>query len=242
MSTSEHVNTVVRLAMFSTFFFDSIFGLQLTRPDTAQTVPVITQDQHKLHQQPSESPSNQNPFQYGEFFQRLKNLGSHRKPDSSTFVASQKVPNSASQPMVFYPSSMINQVINSHHTVQSKPVRFPTINEILATNTNSRPPAAHSSPYQPAIIATSYKSPQSRPIYGTPLLTNSVSLANLNGYHDSYGQPLAGVLDSNPADSYGRPLSGVISQETFSQDAQVAPYVPPSSSYNAPSLQNDFGK
>ena len=247
MSTCQYVNTIVRLAMFSTFFFDSIFGLQLTRPDTAQSVPVIAQDQHKLNQQQHKSPSNQNPFQYGEFFQRLKNLGSHRKPDSSSFVASQKVPNSASQPMVFYPSSMTNnQVINAHHTVQSKPVRFPTINEILATNTNSRPPAAHSSPYQPAIIATSYKSPQSRPIYaarpGTPLSTNSVSLANLNSYHDSYGQPLAGVLDSNPADSYGRPLSGVISQETFSQDAQVASYVPPPSSYNAPSLQNDPGK
>ena len=234
--------------MFSTFFFDSIFGLHLTRPDTAQSVPVIAQDQHKLNQQQHKSPSNQNPFQYREFFQRLKDLGSHRKPDSSTFIASQKVPNSASQPMVFYPSmTNNNQVISSQpqHTVQSKPVRFPTINEILATNTNNRPAAANI-PYQPAIIATSYKSPQSRPIYaarpGTPLSTNSVSLDNLNSYHDSYGHPQAGVLDSNPADSYGRPLSGVISQETFSQDAQVASYVPPSSSYNAPSLQNDFGK
>ena len=92
---------------------------------------------------------------------------------------------------------------------------------------------------------------ESRPIYaarpGTPLSTTSVSLANLHGYHDSYGQPLAEVLDSNPADSYGRPLSGVItnsgvSQGTVSQDAQIASYGPPSPTYNAPSLQNDAGK
>ena len=148
--------------MFSTFFFDSIFGLQLTRPAT-QSVPVLAQDQHQLNQQPPQSPSNQNPFQYGKFFQRLKDLGSHRKPDSSTFVASQKVPNSASQPMVFYPSPMTNnQVISSQVTLQTKPVRFPIVNEILASNTNSRPPAAHNIPYQPAIIPTSHKSPQSR--------------------------------------------------------------------------------
>ena len=77
--------------------------------------------------------------------------------------------------------------------------------------------------------------------------TTSVSLANLHGYDDSYGQPLAEAIDSNPADSYGRPLSGVItnsgvSQGTFSQDAQNAAYVPPSPTYNAPSLQNDAGK
>ena len=148
--------------MFSAFFFDSIFGLQLTRPAT-QTVPVLAQDQHKPNQQPTQSPSNQNPFQYGKFFQRLKNLGSHRKPDSSTFVASQKVPNSASQPMVFYPSPMTNnQVISSQVTLPSKPVRFPTVNEILASNTNSRPPATNNIPYQPAIIPTSHKSPLSR--------------------------------------------------------------------------------
>ena len=158
VSTCQHFNTAVTLSMFSAFFFDSIFGLQLTRP-AIQTVPVLTQDQHKLNQQPPQSPSNQNPFQYGKFFQRLKDLGSHRKPDSSTFVASQKVPNSASQPMVFYPSPMTNNQV----TLPSKPVRFPTVNEILASNTKSSPPAAANSiPYQPAIIATAHKSPQSR--------------------------------------------------------------------------------
>ena len=74
-----------------------------------------------------------------------------------------------------------------------------------------------------------------------------MSLANLHGYHDSYGQPLAEAIDSNPADSYGRPLSGVItnsgvSQGTVSQEAQIASYVPPSPTNNAPSLQNNAGK